>query len=88
MNNMLRALKDADDIPWEHVHVFWADERCVPHDHEDSNFGAACKAWIDAVNLDKANNVHPVPAPEKGADEAADGGPNGRDEHGREYRAP
>ena len=72
MNNMLRALKDADDIPWEHVHVFWADERCVPHDHEDSNFGAACKAWIDAVNLDKANNVHPVPAPEKGADEAAD----------------
>ena len=25
-------------IPWSQVHLFWADERCVPHDHEHSKY--------------------------------------------------
>src|SRR6056297_2501257 len=25
-------------IPWERVHLFWGDERCVPPDHDQSNY--------------------------------------------------
>jgi 6-phosphogluconolactonase len=28
-------------IDWTKVHIFWADERCVPPDHPDSNFRLA-----------------------------------------------
>ena len=31
-----------DQIPWESVHLFWADERCVSPESEESNFGTAC----------------------------------------------
>jgi len=30
-----------DNSVWSRVHFFWADERCVPPDHKDSNFGMA-----------------------------------------------
>ncbi len=30
-------------------HVFWADERCVPLDSEDSNYRGACEAFLDKV---------------------------------------
>jgi 6-phosphogluconolactonase len=32
--------------PWEQTHIFWADERCVPPDHPDSNYGAARAALL------------------------------------------
>lgn len=28
-------------VPWQATHVFWADERCVPPDHPDSNYRMA-----------------------------------------------
>ena len=28
-----------DRFPWQRLHLFWGDERCVPHDHPDSNYG-------------------------------------------------
>jgi hypothetical protein len=27
----LSALKALPDVPWDKFHVFWVDERCVPH---------------------------------------------------------
>jgi 6-phosphogluconolactonase len=27
----LAALKELPDVPWDKFHVFWVDERCVPH---------------------------------------------------------
>ena len=47
-------------IPWARVHWFWGDERCVPHEHPDSNFGMTRAAMLDSVNAPAAN-VHAVP---------------------------
>jgi 6-phosphogluconolactonase len=36
----LGALRDAN-VPWEQMSLFWGDERAVPPDHPDSNYGLA-----------------------------------------------
>jgi 6-phosphogluconolactonase len=30
-----------DSVPWSHTHIFFGDERCVPPDSPESNFGMA-----------------------------------------------
>ncbi|CAN5903479.1 6-phosphogluconolactonase [soil metagenome] len=44
-------------IPWEGVHLFWGDDRCVPPAHPRSNFGMAREAFISRVPI-PAENVH------------------------------
>jgi 6-phosphogluconolactonase len=60
----------AVDIPWSHTHLFWGDERWVPHDHPDSNFGMAYNSLIAKIGIPTAN-LHPMPTdlgtPEAGA---------------------
>ncbi|MBI3083030.1 MAG: 6-phosphogluconolactonase [Candidatus Omnitrophica bacterium] len=48
-------------IPWDQVHVFWADERCVPFDHPDSNFRQAFELLLSRVPLPPVN-VYRIPA--------------------------
>ncbi len=36
-------------IAWPLAHLFWGDERHVPPDHSDSNYGMAARALIDRV---------------------------------------
>lgn len=48
-----------DSIPWKNVHLFWGDERCVPPDHEESNYGMARKSFIDSVALPEGQ-VHRI----------------------------
>jgi len=50
-------------------HFFWADERCVPPDHPDSNYPVARESLFDALNL-AANQVHRIQG-ERPASEAA-----------------
>jgi 6-phosphogluconolactonase len=47
-------------IEWQHVHVFWGDERCVPPDHPDSNYGLAQRVLLAHVDI-PAQNVHRLP---------------------------
>ncbi|MBV9757050.1 MAG: 6-phosphogluconolactonase, partial [Alphaproteobacteria bacterium] len=47
-------------IPWRRVHLFWGDERFVPHDDPKSNYGMARDLLIAKVPLPDAN-VHPMP---------------------------
>ncbi len=47
-------------FPWERTHLFWGDERFVPHDHPDSNYRMARLALLDHVPIPLAN-VHPMP---------------------------
>ena len=44
-------------LDWPRVHFFWGDERCVPPDHQDSNFRMARETLLDRVPL-PAQNIH------------------------------
>jgi 6-phosphogluconolactonase len=58
-----------DSVPWDRVHLFWGDERCVPPGHERSNFGMAWRAMIRHLPIPPAQ-VHRMPGelpPEEGA---------------------
>jgi 6-phosphogluconolactonase len=46
-----------DRIVWSQVHAFWGDERCVPPESADSNYGVAHKALLSRVPIPD-RNVH------------------------------
>lgn len=45
---------------WRHTHVFWGDERFVPHEHPDSNYGAAKKALLASLPT-PTEQIYPWP---------------------------
>jgi 6-phosphogluconolactonase len=47
-----------DQAPWDRVHVFWGDERCVPLNDPRSNARLAKEAWLDRVPI-PGNQIHP-----------------------------
>ena len=51
------ALADAGgaQIDWWRVDVYWGDERCVPLDHEDSNYRLGREALLENVGAVNAN---------------------------------
>lgn len=49
----------AAQVDWPSVHVFWGDERCVPPDHLDSNYGMARQTLLDHVPI-PAQNIHRI----------------------------
>jgi 6-phosphogluconolactonase len=48
-------------VDWAKVHVFWSDERAVPPDHPDSNYGMARRELLLRVAVPQAN-VHRMEA--------------------------
>jgi 6-phosphogluconolactonase len=48
-----------DSVDWNRVHLFWGDERLVPPDHEDSNFGMADAALILPAAI-PSRNIHRI----------------------------
>lgn len=47
----------AEDIPWESVHIYWSDERCVPPNHPESNYGFAKEHLLQFVPIPQ-KNIH------------------------------
>ena len=47
----LAAEPFGDRIPWGRVELFFGDERSVPPDHADSNYGMVKKALLDRVEV-------------------------------------
>jgi len=39
------------DVDWARVEIFFGDERCVPPDHADSNYGMARRTLLDLVPI-------------------------------------
>jgi 6-phosphogluconolactonase len=69
MHRLLIQEPYRSEIPWGQMHVFWADERCVPSTDPASNFGAAQRDFIHQAPI-PAGQIHPMPgemAPEVGA---------------------
>jgi 6-phosphogluconolactonase len=52
------AVDGGTQIDWWKVDVYWGDERCVPLDHEDSNYRLAREALLDRVGA--ANATYPM----------------------------
>jgi 6-phosphogluconolactonase len=48
-----------DAVPWPQMHFFWADERCVPPEHPESNYKLAYSAFLSLVPLPEAN-IHRI----------------------------
>ncbi|MBI3927109.1 MAG: 6-phosphogluconolactonase [Armatimonadetes bacterium] len=48
------------DLPWDRLHLYWGDERYVPHDHPDSNYRMVCEALLDFVAV-SPDRIHPWP---------------------------
>ena len=58
-------------LAWEGWQVYWSDERCVPPDHAESNYGLARWALLDRVPI-PAGHIHRLrgeATPERAAEE-------------------
>ena len=58
------------ELPWDRVHFFWGDERCVPRGDAASNYRLASETLLSKIPA-RPENVHAMPcdpaAPEAGA---------------------
>lgn len=54
------ALTQAPGIPWQQTWLFWGDERYVPPDHPESNYGMVRRILLDTVGV-PASQVFPMP---------------------------
>ena len=59
-----------DRIAWSQIHLFWSDERHVPPDHPDSNYGMAKATLLDHSPV-PPNRVHRIRADMPDAGDAA-----------------
>lgn len=65
------AEKYATSMPWEKIHFFWGDERCVPPDDADSNYKMTKELLLDPIDFPKAQihrvlgEIEPILAAEK-----------------------
>lgn len=46
-------------IDWGNVHFYWGDERCVPPDSEESNFGNAFDLFLNSEEI-PSKNIHRI----------------------------
>ena len=46
-------------MDWRNVHFFWGDERCVPPDHAESNFGMTKELLFDHIDIPE-ENIHRI----------------------------
>lgn len=53
------AKNHKESIDWNRIHLYWGDERCVPPDDEDSNYGMTKKYLLDHINIPEGN-IHRI----------------------------
>jgi 6-phosphogluconolactonase len=58
-------------LPWQQLHLFWGDERCVPPDHAESNFRMVEEALLSKITM-PSENIHRMAGEKAPAEGAAD----------------
>lgn len=48
-----------EDIDWGGVHLYWGDERCVPPDHDDSNYKMTVEHLLSKIDIPE-ENIHRI----------------------------
>lgn len=59
-----------DAMPWDRIHWFWGDERFVPWDHPDSNYGMVHATLLGRARV-PPGNIHGIATNGSPADAAA-----------------
>jgi 6-phosphogluconolactonase len=49
----------SNSVTWSNVHFFWGDERCVPPDDPESNYGMTRKEFLDKIEI-PSGNIHRI----------------------------
>lgn len=44
-------------LAWQHIHLFWGDERCVPPDQDGSSYKQARELFLDHISI-PPENIH------------------------------
>jgi len=70
MYRLLATSEFRMQVDWPRVHIFWGDERAVPPDHAESNYGAARRELLVRVPIPQAN-VHRMEADDPSIGRAA-----------------
>lgn len=68
---LLTAAPRRDRVDWSRVEFFWGDERAVPPDHPESNFGVAYQMLIAQLPHVRPQHVHRMAAEAPDLDAAA-----------------
>lgn len=48
-----------EKYPWQNIHVYFGDERCVSKDHVDSNYRMVNEALLEKTSIPE-QNIHPI----------------------------
>ena len=67
----LIAANASASLPWDQMFFFWSDERHVPPDDPESNYGMARDTLLSKVAIPPAN-IFPIPAENSDASAAAE----------------
>lgn len=67
----LLAGEEGKRMPWEKTHLFWGDERFVPHDHPASNYRLVEESLLEEIELTEGQ-VHPIPTDVESPERAAE----------------
>jgi 6-phosphogluconolactonase len=62
--SLLAGAEFQSQVPWDRVHFFWGDERCVPPDHPDSNYRMAFETLLSKAPVPE-ENMHRIEGEEK-----------------------
>ena len=55
----LLAKEYRNKINWNKIHLFWGDERCVPPDDDESNYGMTKKNLLSYIDIPE-ENIHRI----------------------------